>query len=243
MSVPASHNKEPDVELVEKKVPLSGFKLDTAVKAMESVGFQDRLTVRIMKLAEAMGLYNPFDEDDTNLPGGISAADLAVDIVIKALDGTYTWDNIRQPDFYRFCCSRALSILSNWLEKNKRMTTMSPLIEEDETGGEVFNAVNSAPDRADIYEVLRFRDGGALGDRLLQDFALSLPDNSHEQSILMAIYDDRGCVCREYCRGKLSLSERDYDAAMKRIRRAGPGFFKEWCRQNNVRNEDRKEAR
>src|SRR6266849_10041118 len=106
------------------------------------------------------------------------------------------------------------------------------MIEED--GGEEpgVNAVNCAADGGDIYEVLRFRDGGTIGNRLLEDFALSLPDKSHEQAIVMAVHDDRECISRGYCRGKLSVSEGDYDAAMKRIRRAAPGFLTEWCRKN-----------
>jgi hypothetical protein len=118
------------MERLADKVPLSGAKLDAAIKAMESARFLERLTVRIMKLAAAKGFQSPFDEKDVDLPGGKSAADLAVDIIEKALDGTYTWDDGKQPDFYRFCSSRAESILSNWLEKNRRMTAMSPVIEE-----------------------------------------------------------------------------------------------------------------
>jgi hypothetical protein len=210
---------------------------------MESAGFLERLTMRIMKLAGAKGFYNPFDNEDVDLPGGKSAGDLATDIVQKALDGTYTWDDQKQPDFYRFCWSRAESILSNWLTKNHRMTTLSPIIEEVDGDEPDANAVNSATDGNNIYELLRFRDGGALCNRLLEDFALSLPDKSHEQGILMAVHDDRECIGRAYCRGKLGISEADYDSAMKRIRRAAPGFLTDWCCKNNVKKEDRKEVR
>jgi hypothetical protein len=77
----------------------------------------------------------------------------------------------------------------------------------------------------------------------LEDFALSLPDKSHEQNILLAVHDDRECVGRAYCRGKLSLSEADYDSALKRIRRAAPAFLKDWCRKNNINQQDRNEVR
>lgn len=227
----------------QERLPLSGAKLDVAIKAMESAGFLEKLTARIMKLAADKGFYSPFGDEATDLPGGKSVADLAGDIVEKALDGTYTWDDQKQPDFYRFCWSRAESILSNWLAKNHRSTTMSPLLEEDETQGPEANAVNSAADGTDIYEMLRFREGGKLGDQLLEDFALNLPDKSHEQAILLAVCDDRECVNRSYCRGKLGLSETDFDAAMKRIRRASPGFLANWCRSNNVKADDRKEIR
>jgi len=231
------------MEPAQEKVPLSGAKRDAAIKAMESPGFLERLTVRIMKLAATMGFYNPFDDKDVDLPGGKSAADLAIDILEKTLDGTYAWDEAKQADFYWFCVSRAKSILSNWLEKNRRMTTMSPMEEEGETEEPEVNAVNSAANREDIYEVLRFRNGGALGNQLLEDFALGLPDRSHEQAILMAIHDDRECISRAYCRGKVSLSEADYDSAMKRIRRAAPGFLANWCRKNNITDQDRNEVR
>src|SRR5882672_7387421 len=110
MSTLASNDKEPSMELAQEKVPLSGTKLDCAIKSMESAGFLERLTVRIMKLAAAKGFHNPFDDRDLDLPGGKSAADLAVDIVEKSLDGTYTWDDKKWSDFYRFCWSRAESI-------------------------------------------------------------------------------------------------------------------------------------
>jgi|GEM_PF-3591437 len=242
MSALVSNIKEPILVLAQEKVPLSGSKRDAAIKAMETLGFLEQLTVRIMKLAADKGFYNPFSDEDLDLPGGKSAADLAVDIIEKALDGTYTWDETKQPNFYYFCWSRAESILSNWLDKHRRVTTMSPMEEENENGEPGVNAVNSVADGKDIYDVLRFRNGGALGDKLLEEFALNLPDGSHEQAILMAIHDDRECANRAYCRGKLSLSEPDYDAAMKRIRRAAPRFFAEWCHQNNVKDDDRKEV-
>jgi len=241
MSTFASDIKQPSAEPLREKAPLSGAKLDAAIKAMESAGFLERLTVRIMKLAAAKGFYNPFDDGDVDLPGGKSAADLANDIIEKVLDGTYTWDDGKQPDFYRFCRSRAESILSNWLAKNRRMTAMSPVIDDGEEPE--LNPVNTATDGNGIYELLRFRDGGVLGNRLLEDFALSLPDKSHEQNILMAVHDDRECIGRAYCRGKLSISEADYDSAMKRIRRAAPAFLKEWCRKNNIKEQDRKEVK
>jgi hypothetical protein len=243
MSTLVSNNGEPNMELAQEKVPLSGAKLAVAIKAMETAGFLERLTVRIMKLAAAKGFYNPFNNEDVDLPGGKSAGDLAVDIIEKSLDGSYTWDEKKQPDFYWFCWSRAESILSNWLTKNRRMTTMSPMLEDGENGELDSNPVNTAADGGDIYEVLRFRNGGALGNQLLEDFALSLPDKSHEQAILMAVHDDRECIRRRHCREKLAVSEGDYDAAMKRIQRAAPKFLTEWCQKNNIKTDDRKEVR
>jgi hypothetical protein len=228
----------------EKKVPLTQAKRDAAIKAMEAPCFFEKLTVRVMKLAEAKGFYNPFGED-VNLPGGESAAGLALAIIEKALDGTYTWDDQKHPDFYWFCCSRAESILSNWLQKNRKTTTLSPLLEEGdgEEGAVEANPVNCAKDGADLYEMLRFRDGGKLGDQLLEDFALDLKDGSQEQIVVMAIHDDRLCIERRYCLKKLGLSEGEYDSAIKRIRRAGGPFYKEWCRKNNLKQDDRSEAR
>ncbi len=231
-----------DIGQRQEKVPLSGAKRDAALRAMEEPGFLNRLTVRIMKLAAAKGFYNPFDDEDMDLPGGETAGGLAMSIIEKALDGTYTWDDRKHPDFYRFCWSRAESILSNLLDKNWRLTTMSPIEEDGDDGEPSLNEVNQARDGQDLYEVLRFRDGGKLGDQLLEDFALSLP-HPHDQAIVMAVHDDRECISRAYCRGKLGLSERDYDAAMKRIKRAGRDFLPAWCRQNSVNAEDRLEAR
>jgi len=231
-----------DIRLEQEKVPLTGAKRDAAIIAMETLGFLDRLTVRIMKLAAAKGFYNPFDDEDVDLPGGESAGGLAASIIEKALDGSYTWDDLKHPDFYKFCCSRAESILSNCLAKNRRLTTMSPIEEDGDEEETKHNPVNQARNGQDIYDVLRFRDSGRLGDQLLEDFALSL-QHPQDQAIVMAVHDDRECISRAYCRGKLGLSERDYDAAMKRIRRAGQDFLPQWCKENNVKAEDREEAR
>src|SRR6266850_994367 len=233
MNTLVSDIRQPDM-LPAEPVPLSGAKLDAAIKAMEAAGFIERLTVRIMKLAAGKGFYNPFDEVEVDLPGGKSAAGLATEIVEKALIGRFIWDDEKHPDFYRFCCSRGESILSNWLAKNRRLTSMSPVFEGDDVEEVDANAVNSAIAGTDVYEILRFRNGGKLGDQLLEEFALTLADNSDEQSIVMAVHDDRECISRAYCRGKLNLSEKNFDAAMKRIRRAASDFLKEWCNRNNI---------
>jgi hypothetical protein len=230
-----------DIETDLERVPLSGAKLDAAIRAMDAPDFSKKLTARIMKLAADKGFFSPF-ADDVDLPGGESAAGLVNSIVQKALEGTYTWDMEKHPDFYWFCYSRAESILSNLLTKNRRMTTMSPIEEDDADGETLLNPVNQAVDGQYLYDVLRSRDGGRLGDKLLEDFALSMEDQ-HDQNILMAVHDDRECISRNYCRGKLGLSERDYDVAMKRIRRAGPAFLHDWCKKNNVKLEDRQEAK
>lgn len=178
------------------------------------------------------------------LPGGKSAADLAMDIVEKALDGSYTWNSKEEPDFYRFCCSRAKSILSNWLSKNKKMETMSPLASEDPRTGEAAeNQVSECPDPADAYSILKNRDGGSLGDRFIEDFTLGLPDGSQEQLIMMAVLDDRECANRAYCMQKLNMTEKDYDAATKRILRRLPKFQEEWFEKNSITDEDWKGAK
>ena len=76
-----------------------------------------------------------------------------------------------------------------------------------------------------------------------QDLALSLPDGSVEQQIVMAIFDDRDCGGRACCRGKLGLSEAEYDAGLKRLLRKLPVFAKEWRDTNKIGPEDCKEAR
>jgi len=227
----------------DARVPLSGKQLEAAVLALETPAFREKLAARIMKLARQKGFHSPFD-DEMNLPGGKSAGDLAGDIVEKALEGSYTWDYSKQPNFLYFCLSRAESILSNWLEKSERLETMSPLFEDDDASGEVgANPVNTATNRVDIYAILRWRDGGNLADQFLQDFALNLPDGSHEQLIVMAVHDDRECAGRKYCLSKLKISEGEYDAAIKRILRRLPAFRDEWIRENDVTPTDWEEAR
>jgi hypothetical protein len=230
-----------DTEPAEKKVPLTGDNLEAAIRSMESPKFFEKLTLRIVKLAEQKGFFSPF-RDDVDLPGGESAGGLAHTIVQKALEGTFTWNTDKHPDFYRFCCSRAESILSNLLEKNERITILSPLEEEDTNGETQANLVSHAIDGRDIYEILRSQDGGRLGDQLLADFALSV-EHEHDQAILIAVHDDRECISRTWCRAKLRLSESHYDAAMKRIRRAGPAFFRDWCIKNNVKLQDKQEIK
>ena len=237
-----SENKEPDVAQVEKRVPLSGEKLALAVEAMNSPNFLMRLTARIMKLAKQKGFHSPF-KDSMDLPGGKSAADLASDIVEKALDGSFTWDHARIPNFYHFCLSRAESILSNWLNRAKRSQTMDHVLAEDpEAGGLNSNPLNTSVAPEDIYLVLRVREGGALGDRFLEDFGLSLPDGSHEQAIILAVFDDRDCADRLSCCKKLNISGDVYDAAKKRLLRRLPAFQLEWCAKNKIGEADWKEA-
>lgn len=238
-----SEKNETDAKQTPKRAPLCGAKLASANKAMESPGFLPRLTARIMKLARKKGFHSPFKES-MDLPGGKSSGDLASDIVEKALDGTFTWDQERIPNFAHFCLSRAESILSNWLERTSHSQTMSPILEDDPESG-VLNAnpltTAAAPD--DIYTLLRVREGGVMGDRFLEDFALSLPSGSPEQAIVMAVYDDRECGNRAYCREKLNLSEATYDAAIKRLLRRLPVFLQEWRAKNDVNLDEWKEAR
>ncbi len=238
-----SERNEPDEVPEAERVPLSGEKLALAIQAMETPNFPMRLTARIMKLAKNKGFHSPF-KDSMDLPGGKSAADLAGDIVEKAMSGRYRWDHEKIPNFYHFCLSRAESILSNWLARCQRFQTMSPVLTEDPESGLVeANPLNAATAPDDIYELLRVKDGGALGDRFLEDFALSLPDGSPEQRIALAIFDDRECASRAYCRSKLNLTEETYDAAIKRVLRRLPAFFHEWRAKNKIGDADWKEAR
>jgi hypothetical protein len=242
MDMADSDSKETSPLAAREKVPLSGERLTAAVKALEKPGFLNQLTVRIMKLAWQKGFQSPF-ENQMDLPGGKSAGDLAVDIVEKALDGTYAWDIEKFPNFHHFCLSRAESILSNWLLKNRRMTTMSPVLEEDhETGDTLKNAVNSATQPKDLYALLQDRDDKASGDKFLQDLALHLPDGSHEQNIVIAVFDNRECANRAFCMKQLKLCESDYDAAVKRLIRRLPAFRDEWLTKNHIDLADWKEA-
>jgi len=243
MDALGSERKGPDVAHATARVPLSGEKLALAVEAMKSPNFHMRLTARIMKLARQKGFHSPF-KDNMDLPGGKSAADLAGDIVEKAIDGTFTWDQAQIPHFYHFCLSRAKSILSNWLAKAKRSETVSPILAEDPELGVVdANPVSTATAPDDVYAVLRMREGGSLGDRFLEDFALSLPDGSPEQAILLSVFDDRDCASRAYCCRKLNLSGEKFDAATKRLLRRLPTFLQEWRTNNKVGDADWKEAR
>jgi len=237
-----SDTKEQVGALAQDPVPLSGAKLDAAIAAMEAPGFLEKLTARIMKLAIAKGFLHPFGRGNIDLPGGGSAGDLATDVIEKSLSGVYTWDTEKHPDFLIFCFSRAESILSNWLDKMRRNKSFSPLAGEDE-GDDQGNPLLTASDPTNFYEVLRFKDGGGLGNKLLEDFALDLPDGSPEQKIIMTVFDDRDCASRSHCIHSLGLSESDYDAAVKRIKRAIPKFFDNWCKVNNVNPLDRKEIR
>jgi len=179
-----------------------------------------------------------------DLPGGKSAADLACDIVEKAMDGSFTWDQSRIPNFYHFCLSSAESILSNWLARTKRSQTMSHVLTEDTEDGELNpNPLNTSAAPDDIYAFLRIKEGGILGDRFLEDFALSLPDGSPEQSIILAVFDDRDCADRSFCCKKANITSDVYDAAKKRILRRLPAFQQEWCAKNRIGDADWREVR
>lgn len=227
---------------LQDRVPLSGEALDVALRALESPDYVSKLTVRIMQLARKKGFHSPF-ADTMDLPGGESASDLANDIMEKALAGNYTWDREKFPDFTNFCLSRTESILSNWLDRMKNFMPVSPLMEKNpDSGNPIPNALTRATASGDLYADLRVREGGALGDKFLEDLALILPDNSVEQRIIMAVFDDRECANRAFCRGKLGLSESDYDAAMKRLMRKIPVFGKEWRTTNKISEETWEEA-
>ena len=119
-----------------------------------------------------------------------------------------------------------------------------PLLEKDGPSGEVgANPVNTATDTIDFYTVLRLRNGGMLGDQFLQDFALNLPDGSHEQLIVIAVHDDRKCAGRQSCLSKLKITEAEYDSALKRLLRRLPAFRDEWVSTNNITPTDWEEAR
>ncbi len=233
---------EPDEIPAQERVPLSGEALDAAIKSMEAPEFLSKLTGRIMQQAKKMGFHSPFG-DSMDLPGGKSAADLADDIVLKALAGNYSWNRTKTPEFRDFCCSRAQSILSNWLKRTKPYSMMSHLAEKDPQSGETLHNDLTKAVADDFYALLRSKEGTALGDRFLEDFALSLPDGSVEQRIVLAVFDDRDCANRGYCIGKLCVSETDYDAAVKRLLRKLPVFAKEWRAKNNVGAEDFREAK
>lgn len=233
---------EPDEIPAQERVPLSGVALDAAVMAMESPDFLSKLTGRIMQQAKKMGFHSPF-VDSMDLPGGKSAADLADDIIEKALAGNYNWNRARTPDFSNFCCSRARSVLSNWLKRTKPYATMSHQPEKDPHSGETVHNDLTKAVAEDIYGILRSNEGSALGDRFLEDFGLNLPDGSVEQRIVLAVFDDRDCANRGYCIGKLGVSEADYDAGAKRLLRKLPVFGKEWQKTNNISAADFKEAK
>lgn len=238
----ASERKQPEAANVEAREPLSGESLASAIEAVKSPDFLKRLTAKIMKLARKKGFHSPF-EDDMELPGGKSAADLAADILEKAMDGSYTWKRTEIPDFSDFCLSRAESILSNWLARAKWSRSLSPIAAENpETGLIDANPLTTAVARDDVYTALRLKDGGALGNRFLEDFALSSPDGSVEQSMLFAVFDDRECAGRAYCCKKLDITGDAYDAAKKRLLRRLPAFLQEWRRTNKVGDADWKEA-
>lgn len=242
MSTLTSDKEQPGVQPTTMNAPLSGAQLDKAIAAMESPGFLSRLTARIVQLAGKKGFWSPF-RNELDLPGGKSVGDLAAEIVEKTLDGSYTWDENKMEDFEQFCLSRAESILSNWLDRTRRTIAVSPTPEADPVSGDSKPTLfSSRADGEDIYQTLCERDGGALGDRFLEDFALSLADASPEQAIVMAVFDDRSCAERSLCREKLKLSEAEYDAAVKRLLRKLPEFQREWRSQNGINPADWREA-
>ena len=121
---------------------------------------------------------------------------------------------------------------------------MSPILAESpELGLLEANPLNTAMVPEDIYDVLRVKEGGTLGDRFLEDFALSLDDRSPEQAIILAVFDDRDCANRAYCCAKLNISGETYDAAKKRLLRRLPAFLHEWRAKNKVGDADWKETR
>lgn len=219
---------------------LTGDALESASQALNREGFFLRLVGNIMSLTRTWGLRSPSGD----LPGGFSAEDFAMEIVEKACSGRFKWDREKVPDFENFCHSRVRSVISNYWKKQKRVDTVSPVPDEDGESGEMRDTILSgASSSEDIYFTLLVREGTSLGSEFLEDFALSLPDDSLEQKIAMTVLDDRACAERKECIKKLNVSERDFDAAQKRLERKVKPFQADWRKARKLTTKEWQEAR
>lgn len=202
--------------------------------------FIKKLTLAARYQAAAFALADPFSEGAL-IGGWHTPEDIAWETVTSVLDGRRKWDRAKFPSFYLFCKLQIKSIVSNAQSKlgNSQLQIESPISEEDPgTGDFTGTRVSEPEDSRSLYEFLISRDNRRIAESFLQDFALSLPDDSIEQRIVMRILDDTECTGRGYCMAAMSLDGNQYDAAFKRLKRKLNEFKVMWLSQNGMSEDD-----
>jgi len=219
---------------------LTGTKLERAFDEMKMPCFLERLMASVDYQAKRMGLSYETEKGDMVLPGSTSVGEIAMIIIHKALNGDIFWDESKFQTFYDFCSSRTQSVLSSTLKNYQRSEPQSPIPQVNASSEEGVRETDISAARApnDVYEEVLLSEDSERGNAFLQDFALSLDDESNEQLIAMAILDDRECVSRKYCIEKLNLKDADYDSALKRLHRRLPKFRKQWVADNQVSEDE-----
>jgi hypothetical protein len=218
-------------------------------------GFMPKLIATILRLAhghypaQVLGFSS-----GKNLPGGICAEDLALTLLERILLGKRPWDMQAKPDFLLFCKMHARSMVSNLfaLSDTIRRTSMSPIEEEDENGNPVGNAVTEFNSESEEGHRVRGREEFInVANAFLEDFALSLDDDSTEQKLIMAVMDDKDTVKepregstellvldRPYMIDKLKITDREFDSALKRLQRKHKEFLPKWLEQKKLTTQE-----
>ena len=186
----------------------------------------------------------------TDLPGGMCVEGLALTLLERILLGKRPWDMERYPDFLLFCKMHAKSMVSNFfnLSDTIRRKSVSPLEEEDAEGRPIPNEVtdHNSPEEEGNF-VQRRSEFNRIANAFLEEFALSLEDNSTEQKVIMAVIDDKGTVKepregsvellafdRPYMIEKLKISGKEFDAGVKRLQRKHKEFLPKWLAEKKL---------
>ncbi len=202
--------------------------------------FIKKLTLTARFQAAAFGLADPFS-DGALIAGWHTPEDIAWEAVTSVLENNRKWDREKFPSFYVFCKLQIKSVVSNAVSKmgNSQISIESPISEESpETGDFTGTRVSEPEDSRSLCEFLISRDGRRIAESFLQDFALSLPEDSVEQKIVMSIIDDPQCIGRAHCIAILGLDGAQYDAGLKRLHRRLLEFKEAWVAQNGMSEDD-----
>lgn len=228
---PPEDNSDQKMSLEDRQEAFSQMQKDAT--------FIKKLVLTAQHQAGLFGLADPFSRGA--IVAWHTAEDIAWEVVTSALAGERRWNRQKFPNFYVYCKLQIRSVISNTLEKlgNRHLSIESPIPEENpETGDFTGTRVSEPEDEKSFSEFLMSREGARLADSFLQDFALSLPENSIEQRIVTKVLDDKECTEHNYCTKALGLERKQYDAALKRIERALPKFKEIWITENGLTAED-----
>lgn len=253
---------DPDSIWGEDELPIAQPPSDATLAAIQAAvihpRFMPNLTAAILRYAHGHRVANLLGfTSGSDLPGGISADDLAVRLLERVLKGKRAWDMQEKPDFLLFCKMHARSMVANLYNSPdaKLRTSLSPLEEENEEGKQSGNAVTNAnldQDRGD--RVLGRNEFMTTVNEYLTDFALGLEDDSDEQRIILAVGDDHDSVKvprdgsfellaidRPYMTEKLNISGKAFDAALKRLQRKHNEYLPKWLEKMKITTKEIRE--
>jgi hypothetical protein len=237
-------------ELLDSQPP-SDDAMEEILRAVNEPNFMPWLLAYILRQSQGhqRALFLGYSMGK-NLPGGMCVESLAHALLERILLGRRPWDQARYPNFLLFCKMHAKSMVSNLfnLSDTLRRKSVSPVEEADEEGNPIPNQIldHHLP-QEDGRKVQGRDEFNRVANDFLTDLALKLQDNSTEQKIVMEIIDNKDvvkdprdgsnellAVDRPYMVKKLEVTEKAFDAAMKRLQRKHKDLLPVWLEENKL---------